>query len=199
MRTSKADKNLFSCSNNTYQWYAGTDRVQSVEYPPTTLRFVFPDDDADWDSPLKICDGTRGLVWTTIESAQGHENALDLNNRVTDCWLVGRWGYFGRQKGDQVITVKGGCRRIKIFGVIHSTGNEADVCVGNWSDRSFDISEDLDFSALERADGKPVTFILARCRNVKLPPGAKVLKLKSLLYSCYWWGKFAAVKAGLIR
>src|SRR4051812_16504397 len=85
-RTSKADKNLFSISAGTYQWFAGTDRVQSVEYPPDRLVFVaLLEGTRDWDSFLKICDGTKGVNWTGVEVSQGNENAVDFNNRVESC------------------------------------------------------------------------------------------------------------------
>jgi hypothetical protein len=196
-RTSHADANYFSVSANTYQWFAGTPEARSDTQPPSDLTFR-PDQPANWDAVLKICDETNGLRWYTVRAAQGRENALDLNNRVTDCLIKGEWG-LDAASGDQVITVKGGCRGIRLWGEVYSTGRNADIVVGAWSDQCHDVSTDLDFSQLGRPDGRPLTVILARCKGVKLPPGARVLRLKSLGYSAYWWLKLAAVKLGVLR
>jgi len=198
-RTSKADANYFSVSNGTYQYFAGTDKVQSVDYPPSPLIFG-TDANESWDTYVKVCDGTKGLQWAGLRAKQGNENSLDLNNRVENCQLAGDWGW-GGGAGDQVITVKGGCHDISIGGVIWSRGNNADYVQDAWSDQSSDLCLGIDLGVLTRADGQPVTIILGRfgSKIAVYPPSYRVLWLKSWGYSLYWLGKRVAVKLGLIK
>ena len=193
-RTSKADRNYLSISQNTYQLYAGTDHPESIETLPSPLLILR--DGEKWDSYLKVSN-SMGLSLEG-QMPQGMENALDCNNRTRDSSIIAAFG-MGGGEGDNVITVKGGCKNLTVAGVIHSNGRVADVTAGAWSDQCYDRSTDLDFSGLTRADGKPVTFVLARCSRVKLPPRAKVLRLKSLGYEVYFWLKWAAVKVGLFK
>lgn len=193
-RTSKADKNYLSLDADNVVWYAGTDEWRYETGPiPTILR---PHRAQDWDAILKTSDRADTHL-TRLSVAQGRENALDQNNKTRDCSFHGDFGVGGGER-DQVITTKGGCQRLTYSGTIWSKGRNADVVVGAWSDQSHDISTDLDYSGLNRAEGTPVTFILSRCARVKLPPNAKVLRLKSLGYSAYWWFKFAAVKLRIL-
>ncbi len=194
-RTSKADANYFSISNGTYQWYAGTDQAKPAEYAPAPF-VLLPDSPQSWDAIAKVCDGTHGVHLNEVRIAQGRENSVDLNVSVRDMSIVGDFGA-GGGVGDQVLTVKGGCSRIVLHGVCHSSGRNADVVIGAWSDQCFDPSTDLDFRYLSHADGRPLTFILSRCSRVKLPEGAKVLRWRSIGYSLYWWAKWLAVKVGL--
>ncbi len=201
-RTSKADANYYSISANTYQWFAGTPQVKQDDAPIKQL-ILAPEKPQDWDAILKISDSTHDLYLPPAgtglcQVAQGRENAVDVNNRVQNVVVNGEFGWGGGE-GDQVITVKGGSHDLRFWGIIYSAGRNADVVVGAWSDQSHDQSYALDFSGLVHVDDKPLTFILSRCHDVKLPPGAKVLRLKSWGYSIYWWAKFAAVKLGLIK
>lgn len=199
-RTSKADCNLYSVSNQIVQLYAGTDRaVNQSQLPPGSIvdNKVLDDTSYNWDTFLKVCDNTQGIAFSHLKANQGQENVIDCNNRVLNCSFEGEFGVAG-QSGDQVITVKGGCSKLTFVGTIFSKGNNATIVVGAWSDQSHDISTDLDFSGLKRADGQPITFILARSSNVKLPPGAQVLRIKSLGYSLYWYAKLALVKLHIL-
>ncbi len=205
-RTSRADKNWLSISANIGQWYAGTPTpTPAVEPYPSTLVPLNP---LDWDAILKVCDGTTGLTLVGMNIAQGRENVVDLNNGATD---IGIAGYLGTPllSGDQVITVKGGCKRIRIGGTVVSAKPKsgAIVIVGNWSDQSYEPSTDVDLTGLAINDGSPVTVILGRVNNplraivlghhpdIHLPAGAKVLVLKSLGLWAYWWMKRAYVWA----
>ena len=193
-RTSKADRNFFSLDATNAVWFAGTDewRYETGAIPTKLV----PEKPQDWDAILKTSNrADTNLI--SLSVAQGRENALDQNNKTRDCSFHGDFGVGGGE-GDQVITTKGGCQHLTYSGTIWSKGRNADVVVGAWSDQSHDISTDLDYSDLSRADGQPVTFILSRCARVKLPPNAKVLRLKSLGYSIYWWVKLAAVKLHLL-
>ncbi len=200
-RTSKADKNYYSISQNILQMFAGTELAMTVGQIPARLDNVQTGlvlrDERPWDSLLKLSNSER-LRFNDIAIGQGMENAVDCNDGARECVIDASFGA-GGGTGDQVITVKGGCERLVFSGTIHSTGRNADVVVGAWSDQSHEISRDLDYYNLRREDGEPVTFILARCKNVRLPRGAKVLRLKSMGYSLYWWAKFAAVKLGFFN
>jgi hypothetical protein len=202
-RTSKADLNYLSVSNGVWGVNEGSDHAENLPGEPDWDTFsLTPPNARDYASLLKICDNSRGLsipkpATGLLSIAQGQENAVDVNNRVASLNLVAHFGA-GGQSGDQVITVKGGCHDLRFWGIIHSTGNNAEVVVGNWSDQCYDESYNLDFTGLVHEDGQPVTFILARCRDVKLPPGARVLRWKSLCLSAYWWAKWAAVKLHLL-
>ena len=201
VRTSRADHNFISCSEGIWQKYAGTDVAEPCAPLQSHGGRVDTATPGDWDAMLKVSH-TTGLTLTGLEVAQGRENSLDLNNRCSDISLEGDWGWgdSGVGTGDQVITVKGGCQRIAISGAVFSRGKNAAVVIGAWSDQSHDCSTDLDFTGLRSAHAdQPLTFILARCKRVKLPEGAKVLRWKSLGYSCYWWAKWCAVKVGLFR
>lgn len=213
-RTSKADKNLYSVSNNGVQLYAGTDRAVNLTPLPvgsfvdcTYINLL--DKTESWDSLLKVCDGTVGLTFANIDARQGNENVIDCNARVRSCTFSGDFGQAG-EVGDQVITTKGGCFGLTYAGKVFSKGRIADVVVGTWSDQSHDPSGNLDYSGLTRADNSPVRFVFGRVnspwraiigksKDIKLPPGAKVLFWRSLAEIAYWWGKFAVVKMGLMK
>ena len=198
MRTSKADRNLFSISANVVQLYAGTDHAVTLNPVPVgssidcAKEAAFLDKGL-WDSSLKVCDGTEGVALINIDANQGNENVIDTNAGAHHCSFQGEFGRPG-QIGDQVITTKGGCHHLTFVGTIYSKGRNSDCVVGAWSDQSFACSTDLDYSQVKRADGQPVTFILARCKRVKLPSGAKVFRLKSIGYSLYNWAKLVLVK-----
>ncbi len=118
-------------------------------------------------------------------------------NRAFDCSFEGQFGAKGQGVGDQVITVKGGCHDLRFAGVIDSDkSRRAAVCVGVWSDQSFDKSYNLDLSGLSNKDGSPVTVIIAWAKRdtIKLPANHKELKLMSFLYTIHWYLKYAYVK-----
>lgn len=200
IRTSRADVNYLSISANIGEWYSGSPTpLPAIEPYPSELTPLHP---LDFDATLKICDDTKKITLTGMAIAQGRENAVDFNNGVIDCAVV---GYLGTPtlKGDQVITVKGGCKLIHVGGTVCSAKpRNAIVVVGAWSDQSFDPSAELDFTGLSMDDGSPVTFIfgrvnhplraaLGRPRDIYLPEGAKVLLWKSLGYQIAWWAKRA--------
>lgn len=201
-RTSKADKNLFSVSANTYQWFSGTDHPEPAAGPPDD--FVFTSDDPQvWDSCLKIANGTHDIWWgqrDLVRIGQGQENALDINSSSSNIAIAAEFGW-GGGRGDNVITIKGGARDIRLSGPIFSTGNEADVTLDAWSDQSSKLVSGVNLAGLFRADGKPVTIILGRFGSKvnSHPASYKVLRWKSLGYSAYWLAKWVAVKLGLIK
>ncbi len=196
-RTSRADLNYLSCSKGVWQAYAGTDHAEAAAPLPSYGGVVRPMVPSEWDAVLKIADGTSGLNLTGLEVAQGRENSIDCNSLVHDCSFEGDFGVDGGE-GQQVITTKGGCYRVRYAGVVHSSGNIADVVCAAWSDQSHALTTDIDYSGLTHVSGRPLTFVLSRCRRVKLPPRALVLWPKSVGYELYWYGKFAAVKLHII-
>ncbi len=198
-RTSKVDANWFSISNNIIQLRAGTEGAETMgELAPGSVIRQIPDSPDTWDAYLKVCDNTNGLTFNDVVVRQGQENAIDCNNKATNCSFNGDIGLGGVKGGDQVVTVKGGCSKLTFSGTIYSQGTEAHVVVGAYADQSYDRCTDLDFTNLRHANGQPLTFILCRCDRVKLPPDAKVLKWKSACYWVYFWVKRAVVKLGLI-
>lgn len=196
-RTSRADKNYYSISAGTYQLYAGTPEAQPAAAPDEYGFTLMPENPFAWDAIFKTCDGSSGYNLVDLCIAQGRENAQDCNNFLHHSSFAGTFGA-GGGTGQQVITVKGGCFNITFSGWVASDGEHATVTVGAWSDQCHDRSHNLDFSGLIRADGRPLTFILARCdrSTIKLPPGAKVLFWKSVGYEVYWHLKRAAVALG---
>ncbi len=200
LRTSRADANFFSISNGIYQWYAGTPDARAAAVLPYPLVFGPDSKTYRWASYLKICDGTNGLRLGGVVITQGDENTADFNNEVSDTSLSGEFG-FGGGRGQQVFTLKGGCRNIRLWGIIYSKGDNADVVIDAWSDQSDKLCGGTDLSGLIRADGQPITIILGRFGSKvdAYPASYRVLFWKSLGYRFYWLGKWAAVKLGLIK
>ena len=200
-RTSKADYNRLSCSNNIWGLNFASPQAETLAHMPEPLELT-PDNASDYDTLLKICDNSHD-IWLgqreLIQIAQGRENAVDLNNRAHNITLSAAFGV-GGGRGDNVITIKGGCSQIRLSGIIYSTGNNADVVTDAWSDQSSDLVSGVLLSGLVRADGKPVTIILGRFGSKidGYPISYKVLFWKSLGYRLYWLGKWAAVKLGLM-
>lgn len=200
VRTSRADKNVLSWSGDTVMWYMGTIAPQPCSQVPAE---VLPDDPREWDSTLKVSGvgpPINGGVWVShIIAGQCRENVLDINHS-NGVYIDGVFGRAG-ETGEQVVTIKGGSRNVRLRGVIQSNGTRATITLGQWSDQSTELSRDIDLSGLYRVDGEPITVIMARVdrSSVKLPPKVKLLWWKSLAYTAYWWLKLAAVKAGLFR
>jgi len=191
IRTSRADKNYLSWSGDTLMLYLGTDHPEPCDRVPSE---VYPEDPSQWDSSLKVSGNTYGVNVVGISAAQCRENVLDINHSKGVTFVRARLGRTG-EVGEQVITIKGGSSDVLIHGTIYSRGTNADVVLGQWADQSTARSHTIDLSGLARDDGEPVTVIMVRVdrRTVKLPPKAKVLWLKSLGYSAYWWAKRAWV------
>lgn len=213
----QVDRNWISLNSDTVVLFAGTDH--EVHLPKDTtfeasLNYI-PDFPKDWESALKVS-GRQGVYMTDLKVAQCKENALDVNWSKDVC-LHGEWGFAGFE-GEQTITIKGGSSHIKVSGIVHSHGTRADFILGLWSDQSFDPTEKIDLSELRSSSSRNViglerlTVILCRVHqpwkawllgsapnDIQLPPGSKVLRLKSLGAQCHWFLKRAAVKIGLIK
>lgn len=191
IRTSRADRNYLSWSGDTLQLYLGTDHPEPCDKVPAT---VYPDDPTQWDSALKVSGNTYPVHVDGISAAQCRENVLDINHSQAVGFMRATLGRAG-EVGDQVVTIKGGSSDITVEGTIYSRGRLCDVYLGQWADQSTAKASRIDLVGLKRADGKPVTIILARVdrSTLHLPPGAKVLWFKSLCGIAYWWAKRAYV------
>ncbi len=204
-RTSAADLNLLSCSANVWGLNEGGPNALTLSGQPVPLddALVTPDPQA-YSSILKVCDGSHDLRLSSpnngvLQIQQGRENALDINNRVERVQVYAEFG-FGGGSGDNVLTVKGGSRDIKLWGPIYSRGLNADYVQDAWSDQCADLCSGIDLSGLTRADGQPVTIVLGRFGSKvdRYPASYRVLFWKSLGYRLYWLGKRAAVALHLL-
>lgn len=208
MRTSKADRNHLSISQFGAAIDAGTPQIRTIVIPEDDAQ-IMPPDPLNYDSILKLSGASISL--RAINVGQGLENSIDCNNESHNCEITGHFGVGSRGfRGDQVITVKGGCQHMRLAGVLWSRGRKASVVVGAWADQSLKTSGDLDFSGLSHSDYGAVTFVFGRVnswwsaalgkpKDIQLPPGAKVLFWRSLGEICYWWAKRAAVKLGVFK
>ncbi len=206
LRTSAADINYLSVSNGVWGLCEGSPYPTSLGGEPDWATFsLCPEQPRAFASILKICDTTHGLRLPApgtglIRIAQAMENTADFNNGVLDVQLYAQFGW-GGGFGDNVITIKGGCRDIKLWGVIYSHGREADVTIDAWSDQSDALCSGIDLSGLVRADGQPVTIILGRfgSKVAAYPASYQVLFWKSLGYKVYHIAKSAVVKLGFVK
>ena len=189
IRTSRAEKNYFSISENIAEWFAGTEGVKPHDGAiPSALVPIVP---SDWDAILKVSKST-GLYFNDLVVSQGRENVIDCNNGASFCSFAGDFGRKDDSSGDQVITVKGGSNNLTFIGSIHSPKpSRADIVIGAWADQSYEKSYNLDFSGVSRSNGEPVTVIVswAHRDTIKLPSNCKELKLQSFLYTVYWYLK----------
>lgn len=204
IRTSAADVNLLSVSNNIWGTNEGSTAAITLPSQPSPLQDALDTiTPQSYSSILKIADGTHDLDLPEtgyLDIAQGAENVVDFNNQVTNVTLHAHFGVGGGQ-GDQIVTVKGGCSNIKLNGFIYSTGRNADVVLDAWSDQSSALVSGIDLSGLARVDGQPVTIILGRFGSKidHYPVSYRVLWWKSLCYKVYYLAKAAAVKLHLIK
>lgn len=208
MRTSKADKNYLSLNDGCAIFYAGT---VDLKYLPSTEPIptkITPENPIEWDAILK-CSNRHDTVLNGLEVSQGQENSLDINNKSSNLDFSGEWGV-SCATGDQVFTIKGGSHDIKLSGKIFSKGRKAIVVIGEWSDQSYDTSYNIDLSELEMYDGSAVTIIVSRVncpilaafgksKDIKFPKNFKVKTIMSLGEQIYWWAKWLAIKAKIIK
>lgn len=211
------DANYVSFNRDTVTLYAGTSDEEHLSTADGTARLrtdengqllIVPFAPKQWETALKIS-GREFLSLRGLRIAQCKEAAVDINNRAAHITLQGEFGVVG-EEGEQVVVTKGGSHDIALMGPIHSRGRRADVVAGGWSDQSHEPSYNLNYRHLYRATGGTVTFVfgrvkqpiraaLGRAKHIQLPDGAKVLFWRSLGEQVYWWGKWAAVKLGLIK
>lgn len=208
LRTAEKDQNYLSLNENSIVWFAGTPEEHEESNSLMQPLELEPENPKDWDSILK-CSGRRNEKLMAVTVAQGKENSLDINNESENLDFSGFWGHIGTE-GQQVITIKGGSRHIRLAGPVYSRGTDCDIELGCHSDQSFRPSFDLNLSGLYGGRGQKLTVKIARIKDfwktwlgmktsIQLPEDTKILRIKSLGEYVYWWAKFAAVKIGILK
>lgn len=195
VRTSRADRNYFSISKNVC-FYDGL--IPATIPDPPVFTPMKPD---NFDAIFKVSDETKKVSLNDVLISQGNEAAVDINNRVQDVYLKGRFGH-GGLKGDQVLTVKGGSHDITFAGILLSRGKKWDIRYGDWSDQCHDKSFNIDTSRLVHMDGKIIRLVVGRAKwptKEQLGPNVKIMFWWSMAEKIYWWSKFIAVKTGLLK
>jgi hypothetical protein len=189
--STRKDVNYFSIGE-FYVYYAGTDNPVYVDGIPNPPVFT-PEKPEEFSDIFKVSQNRAPVLVENAVISQGHEDAIDINNRCNDVTLLNATiGVTG--KGDQAITIKGGSRKIRISGVLHSRSkSKVDVDIGNWSDQSYNLSEDIELN-LTHIDGKPVNVRIGRAKNIKLSGSCKKMVIASILLKAYWWLKWAVRK-----
>jgi hypothetical protein len=189
--STRKDVNYFSIGE-FYVYYAGTDNPVYVDSIPNPPVFT-PEKPEEFSDIFKVSQNKAPVLVENAVISQGHEDAIDINNRCNDVTLLNATiGVTG--KGDQAITIKGGSRKIRISGVLHSRSkSKVDVDIGNWSDQSYNLSEDIELN-LTHIDGKPVNVRIGRAKNIKLSGSCKKMVIASILLKAYWWLKWAVRK-----
>ena len=206
IRTAEKDKNYLSLNSQSIVWFAGTDQEREDPGPLARPLILTPDNPKDWDSILK-CSGRQQTILSGVVVSQAKENVLDINNRSAGLSFDGEWGITGKE-GEQVFTIKGASHDIKLGGPVHSRGTKADIVIGCWSDQSNDPAYNIDLTDLYYVSGRPLTVVVGRVaspilalfgksKSLKMPKNSKVLFWASVGEILHWWGKRAAVKAGL--
>jgi len=148
-------------------------------------------DEGEFSTLLKISHSSH-IAGVSLDIQQGNENAVDVDV-CEDIAIAGEFGTAGAVC-DQVVTVKGGCQRIRIAGVIRTleTRRKAHVQVGNWMDQSYRLTRDvlLDF---KRSDGGPVYVAIgwAVPFTVQLRGDCRLLVWESVKLKAYVLAKFA--------
>ena len=209
IRTATKDVNHLSLNSDSIVWDAGSDKERQHEGSLPFPLHLLPEQPKDYDAILKLS-GRKETVLCGLKVAQGKECAVDLNNTTRDCTLEGRFGVTGNE-GEQVIKVKGGSHHIGFKGWVESRGRDCDLVLGEWSDQSTEPVHHIDLTMLRRKDGTPLTVVLGRVNNplrfilkgqsddIGLPPGARILKWRSLQELTYWWLKRAYVAIWYFR
>lgn len=146
-------------------------------------------DGSQFSSLLKITH-CRRVTGIQVLVPQGTENAMDLDD-VESAVIDGHFG-FGPVKGDQVITIKGGCRNFRVTGILHSRGTRsADIEIGNWFDQNQRLTSSgiLDF---RHADGGKIRVAIGWVVpfSVKLRGACTYALLPSLKIKAYFLTKY---------
>lgn len=147
------------------------------------------------DAPLKLSH-SQHIIGTGLKIAQGQENSVDMNV-CEDVDIAGDFGLpdaSGKKgRADQVFTIKGGSKRIRVAGKVFSeaTRGKAQVVVGEWSDQSYvpssQVTLDLFSHTVEPvyyATGWVVPF------TVHGKTGMKWLFWESVGHKIYWVTKW---------
>jgi hypothetical protein len=193
--------NFISCSNGVWSIGSGGKAPQSLNGCPTPPIFdaakapiplnpTNPAANEDYDAILKVGDGANVTISAGAVVAQGHEDALNLNNHAT-VTLSGADLSLGGASGIRVVTVKGGSNLSSTAPVvIHQHGTQSDVQLNAWSDQSYDPGT-ADLTNWSMADGSKIKV---RSRSfgsgVKLGTNGKLDYLGCVEDFVYYWFKY---------
>ena len=112
-------------------------------------------DGREYSDALKISH-CKHISGTNLVVPQGLEDAVDVT-ASEDVRLHGDFGTSGATFSEQVVTIKGGCKDVTLFGrlLTQGTKSRATVQIGNWFDQSYGITRGVTLN-LSRPDGKPI-------------------------------------------
>ena len=175
-----ADCNYFSINHGQYIVDCGLPTGHEVFVLPTNNEFLPPS--ASTYSDILKFSNQQNYVLENAKVAQGKEDSVDINNNCSNIILSGEFGIGGG--GTQVMTIKGHSTNINIVGTSH--GNRIEI--GNWSDQSYDVSENITLN-INSVNGKPIMVAVGRATNIKLLGDCKKDLMRGILISAYWWIK----------
>ena len=188
MNSTKIDVNYFSITDSSYAYFCGGPSPVEVKSIPYPLELM-PADYEKYSDILKISGRNGNLLLVGAKIYQAKEYAIDINHSngiyITDV-IIGN----GLPSKSQLITIKGGSRDIHITGKFKSkTTKNFYIDIGNWSDQSYDYSENITLE-LYSPDGKPIGVRIGRGKNVTLLGNCVETKLESLKVKAYWYLKY---------
>jgi hypothetical protein len=132
------------------------------------------------------------MTLSGIQVYQGDQDSVNLQNLAHNISLQGDFA-LGTTSGLQAFTIKGGVYNIAINGVIHQHGSYCDVCVGEWSDQSYNDTSNVVVN-LTATDGKVVKVIARYGCGLTLQGACKRDIIGSIELTAYWWIKWLARK-----
>ena len=193
--------NYLSGSGNPPGWglYEGSQKAQPLPAMPLPLSLT-PDNPAQYDAILKLCDGLDGRTLPTgslsgLKVSQGTEDAVNIANGAHHLTLGGVFG--GGATGLRVITLKG-CHDVSFEPgtKLLSSGGWCDVKIGDWLDQSENADANHDLTNLSRVDGAKVRVCCNyRASNITFGPNCTRLFWYSVGLTAYWWLKYCVRKA----
>lgn len=138
------DKNLFS--------------IHAQQVFTRVLPDLIPPDDSYSDT-LKFSGGSYDGHVFASRLVGGREDVVDMNGGIHDVRVTAS---MFEPRGKFVATIKGGCKRCALSGLVRGHGTEVDVDLGNWSDQSSEVTEDIELELVSH-DGSPirVRYLLA--------------------------------------
>lgn len=182
------DYNYFSINHGQYIVDSGLPTSHEVFVLPTNNEFL-PSNAASYSDILKFSN-QQNYVLENAKVAQGKEDSVDINNNCSNIILSGEFGIGGG--GTQVMTIKGHSTNINIVGTSH--GNKIEI--GNWSDQTYDISENITLNVTS-VNGKPIMVAIGHAANVNLLGDCKKDTFSGIFISIYWWVK--RIVRGILR
>lgn len=186
-----SDRNYFSISQNKFTVDSGGPNPHEVTELPADNVFSPPDGAKNYSDILKFSN-QQGFTLMGCRVDQGTDDSVDMNRFCKDIVLDGTFGI--GVGGNQVLTIKGGCKNIWVTGTSH--GNRVEI--GNWSDQTYDLSENI-LVNLTSVNGQPIMVSIGRAKNVSLQGNCKKDTFGSLKLTAYWWIKWIVRKILCIK